>query len=82
MLTAAPLHFSLSDSESKEQIIESFKSLAGGLDFVTESQLRFVFQDENLQYMLQSMPKKEGVEGGYDYGLCDRHHTLFLSTSY
>eukprot|EP01094_Clydonella_sp_ATCC50884_P024653 TRINITY_DN6252_c0_g1_i2.p1 TRINITY_DN6252_c0_g1~~TRINITY_DN6252_c0_g1_i2.p1 ORF type:complete len:1140 (-),score=632.07 TRINITY_DN6252_c0_g1_i2:233-3508(-) len=58
----------LQDQDSEQQIVDSFKMIAGDRDFVTENDLRLVFRDEaELKYMLENMPKKEGVEGGYDY---------------
>lgn len=59
----------LSDTDTAEQIVNSFSCLAGGQDFVTEQQLRIAFGQDPaaLQYLLENMPPKEGVAGGYDY---------------
>jgi len=59
----------LSDTDTAEQIVNSFKTLSGNQDFVTEQQLRIAFgQDqEALNYLLANLPAKDGVAGGYDF---------------
>jgi len=59
----------LSDTDTVEQITNSFKTLAGDQDFVTEQQLRIAFaQDqEALAYLLSNLPPKDNVPGGLDY---------------
>ena len=52
------------DAQTKEQILESFKTLAGGRDAVTEDELRAAMAPEEVAYLLQQMPS---CEGGYDY---------------
>nr|CAG4714688.1 unnamed protein product [Naegleria fowleri] len=47
-----------------EDVVESFKQLAGEKDYVTEAQLRAVMEPSEADFLLQQMPKKGD---GYDY---------------
>jgi len=55
------------DSDTKEEMFESFKSLANDKEFITEEDLRRVMPNDKVQYLLQRMPKYKDVAGGYDY---------------
>jgi len=55
------------DSDSKEEIVASFRSLANDKEFVTEDDLRRVLPGEKVKYLLENMPPYESVTGGYDY---------------
>ena len=59
----------LSDTDTADQIVNSFKTLAGNQDFVTEQQLRAAFggDPDALQYLLANLPPKDGIAGGYDF---------------
>jgi len=58
----------ISDVDNSDQIKQAFKLLAGDKDYVTEAELRQSgMPNEKVDYLLQNMPKYEGVEGGYDY---------------
>jgi len=47
-----------------EDIIESFSEIAGGKDFITESQLRSNLEADEAEFLIKNMPK---VSGGFDY---------------
>jgi len=47
-----------------EDVIASFKELAGGADFITETQLKANMEKDEAEYLLKVMPKKGD---GYDY---------------
>jgi len=47
-----------------EDIIESFAEIAGGKDFITESQLKSNLEAEEAEFLIKNMPK---VSGGFDY---------------
>jgi Ca2+-binding EF-hand superfamily protein len=58
----------LKDTDSEQQIVESFRALAGDRPFITESELKVAFREPaELEYILANMPPAAGVEGGYDY---------------
>lgn len=59
----------LADNDTKEQIMTSFRVLSGDKDYVTEMQLRTAFgQDQDsLNYILEHIKPKEGIEGGLDF---------------
>jgi len=53
------------DTDTPEQILESFKALAGDKEFVTEEDLRRSgMENEKVAYLLSHMPKNQH---GYDY---------------
>jgi actinin alpha len=56
-----------SEGLSYEGIVDSFKQLAGDKDYITASELTSVMDQEEAEYLLSVMPKKEGVEDGYDF---------------
>jgi len=53
------------DKDSKDEILNSFKELANGKDFVSEEDLRKAMPTDKVNYLLSKMPKYSG--GGYDY---------------
>jgi len=55
------------DTVSKDEILESFKSLANDKEFVTEEDLRKVMSNERVAYLMEHMPAYEAVAGGKDY---------------
>jgi len=55
----------LTDTDNKEQILASFKCLAGDKNFITEQELKIAFPDaDQRDYLLANLPP---LEGGYDY---------------
>jgi len=54
-------------TDGRDDIIESFRILAGDADYITEDQLRQVLPGEKVDYLLAHMPAYPGVEGGYAY---------------
>jgi actinin alpha len=55
------------DSDTTDEIMESFKALANDKEFVTETDLRKVLTNDRVAYLISHMPKYKDVEGGYDY---------------
>lgn len=56
------------DAESSEQLLESFKVLAGDNEYVTADQLRRDLPEELAEYCIQHMaPYEGGPEGALDY---------------
>jgi len=55
------------DSDTKEQILEAFKIVAGDKDFVTAEDLRKVLPNEKVDYLIKNIPLYKGIEGSYDY---------------
>jgi len=55
------------DSDSKGEILASFKSLANDKEFITPDDLRKVMSNDRVQYLITSMPPYEGVPNAYDY---------------
>eukprot|EP01116_Phalansterium_solitarium_P010861 TRINITY_DN2629_c0_g1_i2.p1 TRINITY_DN2629_c0_g1~~TRINITY_DN2629_c0_g1_i2.p1 ORF type:complete len:1163 (+),score=512.14 TRINITY_DN2629_c0_g1_i2:1346-4834(+) len=55
------------DTDSAEEILESFAALANDNDYVTPEQLRMVLSNERVEYLLATMPKYDGVDNAYDY---------------
>eukprot|EP00761_Pharyngomonas_kirbyi_P011626 gb/GECH01011652.1/.p1 GENE.gb/GECH01011652.1/~~gb/GECH01011652.1/.p1 ORF type:complete len:868 (+),score=306.88 gb/GECH01011652.1/:1-2604(+) len=53
--------------DSKEDILDAFKVIAGDKDFVTEADMRRVMDDEQVSYLTSVMPKSEYDEQGYDF---------------
>jgi len=57
----------LKDTDTEQQIIDSFKALCHDRPFITEQELRLVFrEEENFQYLLTQIPKTSDGSG-YDY---------------
>jgi len=54
-------------TDSKSEIIESFKSIAGGKEFITSGELYNILAKEKVEYLLTVMPKYKEMEDGYDY---------------
>eukprot|EP01104_Vermistella_antarctica_P012828 TRINITY_DN3785_c0_g1_i1.p1 TRINITY_DN3785_c0_g1~~TRINITY_DN3785_c0_g1_i1.p1 ORF type:complete len:1558 (-),score=732.09 TRINITY_DN3785_c0_g1_i1:173-4762(-) len=55
------------DSDSQDQILEAFKTVANDKDFITEDDMRRVMPADKVDHLVASMPAYEGVEGGFDY---------------
>jgi actinin alpha len=55
------------DSDTKDQILEAFKVLAGDKAFITEEDMRRALPAEKVQYLTQNMPAYQGQAGSYDY---------------
>eukprot|EP01097_Dermamoeba_algensis_P009773 TRINITY_DN7014_c0_g1_i1.p1 TRINITY_DN7014_c0_g1~~TRINITY_DN7014_c0_g1_i1.p1 ORF type:complete len:149 (+),score=53.65 TRINITY_DN7014_c0_g1_i1:64-447(+) len=55
------------DNVTKEEILESFKSLAGEKDFITEDELKRSLPAEKVSYLISVMPKYAAAPNGYDY---------------
>jgi Ca2+-binding EF-hand superfamily protein len=56
------------DTVSKDQIAASFDTLSGGKGFVTENDLKVgQVSAEQIEYLLKTLPPKDGIAGGYDY---------------
>jgi actinin alpha len=55
------------DSDTKEQILEAFKIVAGDKEFVTAEDLRKVLPTEKVEYLIKNIPLYKGIEGSYDY---------------
>jgi actinin alpha len=55
------------DSDSRDQIIDAFKALAGDKEFVTEEELRRALPAEKVAYLTSNMPLYQGQAGSYDY---------------
>jgi len=64
------------DTDSAEQIIESFRILAGGKPFITADELRRELPPDQADYCIQRMPAFRGPGGGagsYDYVAFSTH---------
>jgi len=57
----------LSDSDSKEDIIAAFKDIAGDRDFVSLSELSSVLPPEQLKFIEDNAPRKEGQPDAIDF---------------
>jgi len=57
----------LSDSDSKEDIIAAFKDIADGRDFVTLSELNSLLPPDQVKYIEQNAPRKEGQPDAIDF---------------
>lgn len=55
----------LADSDTADAIEESFRVIAGDKDFVTESDMRSVMDQEKVDYLVKAMPKYG--DDGFDY---------------
>eukprot|EP01100_Stratorugosa_tubuloviscum_P003200 TRINITY_DN1760_c0_g1_i1.p1 TRINITY_DN1760_c0_g1~~TRINITY_DN1760_c0_g1_i1.p1 ORF type:complete len:1545 (+),score=896.95 TRINITY_DN1760_c0_g1_i1:60-4637(+) len=55
------------DTDSKDQILESFKLIAGGKDFVKEEDLRRCLPADKVASLLKNMPLYNSEAGCYDY---------------
>jgi len=55
------------DSESKEQILDAFRALSGGQEFVTEEVMKRALPQEKVAYLVQHMPLYKGQQGSYDF---------------
>jgi Ca2+-binding EF-hand superfamily protein len=54
------------DTDSRDEIMDSFKALANDKEFVTETDLRKVLTNDRVNYLISHMPKYSGADG-YDY---------------
>lgn len=57
----------LSDSDSKEDIIAAFKDIADGRDFVTLSELSSLLPPDQVKFIEQNAPRKEGQPDAIDF---------------
>eukprot|EP01120_Amphizonella_sp_Union-15-10_P007473 TRINITY_DN2526_c0_g4_i1.p1 TRINITY_DN2526_c0_g4~~TRINITY_DN2526_c0_g4_i1.p1 ORF type:complete len:1557 (-),score=454.20 TRINITY_DN2526_c0_g4_i1:53-4657(-) len=55
------------DTDSAEQILQSFKEIANDKDFITEEDLRRVMPSQKVDYLVANMPAYSGQTGAYDY---------------
>mmetsp|Transcript_2449 Transcript_2449/g.5806 ORF Transcript_2449/g.5806 Transcript_2449/m.5806 type:complete len:1868 (-) Transcript_2449:74-5677(-) len=57
------------DKDTLDEIVKSFKLMAGDKDFITESDMRGLMSDEEVAYLLKNMPDYPTQSGdkGYDY---------------
>jgi len=55
------------DTDTKDQILEAFKVLAGNKDFITEDDMKRALPAEKVQYLVKNMPLYKGSAGSYDY---------------
>jgi len=55
------------DTDSKDQIMQAFKDLAGDKEFVTGDQLRDGMDKEKADYLIKVMPKYKDQPDCYDY---------------
>eukprot|EP01126_Amoeba_proteus_P011395 TRINITY_DN1459_c0_g1_i1.p1 TRINITY_DN1459_c0_g1~~TRINITY_DN1459_c0_g1_i1.p1 ORF type:complete len:1526 (-),score=377.95 TRINITY_DN1459_c0_g1_i1:290-4867(-) len=57
------------DRDSEDQLVESFKLVAGDKDFVTENDLRTVIEGSKVDYLVKNMPVVGETDGHalYDY---------------
>eukprot|EP00824_Muranothrix_gubernata_P026570 TRINITY_DN940_c0_g1_i2.p1 TRINITY_DN940_c0_g1~~TRINITY_DN940_c0_g1_i2.p1 ORF type:complete len:689 (-),score=178.05 TRINITY_DN940_c0_g1_i2:41-2107(-) len=54
-------------TDFQKDVGESFATLAGGKEYVTEDDLRKNLGDQQVAYLLANMPAYPDVEGAYDY---------------
>jgi Ca2+-binding EF-hand superfamily protein len=54
-------------TDSKSEVVESFKSIAGGKEFITSGELYNILPKEKVDYLLTVMPKYKDMEDSYDY---------------
>jgi len=57
----------LSDSDSKEDIIAAFKDIADGRDFVTLAELSSLLPPDQVKFIEQNAPRKEGQPDAIDF---------------
>jgi len=57
----------LSDSDSKEDIIAAFKDIADGRDFVTIAELSSLLPPDQVKFIEQNAPRKEGQPDAIDF---------------
>lgn len=55
------------DADTQDQILEAFRMLSDGQEFVTEEQLRRTLQTDQVEYLLSHMTPVEGRENCYDF---------------
>lgn len=51
------------DNDSEEEILAAFREIAGGRDYITETEIAPLVTPKQLAYIKKTMPQKEGVEG-------------------
>jgi len=57
----------LSDSDSKEDIIAAFKDIADGRDFVTLAELSSLMPPDQVKFIEENAPRKEGQPDAIDF---------------
>jgi len=55
------------DTDTRDEIVEAFKDIAGGRDFVTEVELAPLLAPEQLKYLREHCPRKEGQPDAFDF---------------
>jgi len=55
------------DTDTKDQILEAFKVLAGNKDFITEDDMRKALPSEKVLFLTKNMPLYQGQNGSFDY---------------
>jgi len=55
------------DSDNQDQILEAFKVISGGKDFVTEDDLKRALPAEKVTYLVGAMPVYKGQAGTFDF---------------
>jgi len=56
-----------SDNDTEDEILEAFREIAGGRDFITEAELAPLVTPQQLAYIKKTMPPKEGVANAFDF---------------
>eukprot|EP01107_Rhizomastix_libera_P004358 TRINITY_DN173_c0_g1_i2.p1 TRINITY_DN173_c0_g1~~TRINITY_DN173_c0_g1_i2.p1 ORF type:complete len:1079 (-),score=426.17 TRINITY_DN173_c0_g1_i2:84-2993(-) len=56
-----------SDNDTEDEILEAFREIAGGRDFITEAELAPLVTPQQLAYVKKTMPPKEGVANAFDF---------------
>lgn len=60
------------DSDTKPQILEAFKTLAGDKEFVSEEDLRRALPAEKVDYLTKNIPLYKDQPGCFDYNAWER----------
>jgi len=56
-----------SDSDTRDQILEAFKTLAGDKQFITQDDLKRALPAEKVEYLVKNMPLYKETAGQFDY---------------
>eukprot|EP01098_Paradermamoeba_levis_P004903 TRINITY_DN2089_c0_g2_i1.p2 TRINITY_DN2089_c0_g2~~TRINITY_DN2089_c0_g2_i1.p2 ORF type:complete len:132 (+),score=52.12 TRINITY_DN2089_c0_g2_i1:829-1224(+) len=55
------------DTVTQDEILQSFKALAGEKDFITEEDMRRSLPEDKVTFLVKVMPAYPNVPNGYDY---------------
>jgi actinin alpha len=55
------------DSDTKDQILEAFKIVAGDKDFISAEDMRKVLPNDKVEFLTKQMPLYQGHADSYDY---------------